>query len=121
VRLASFIELLPQDLQHVFEFRDSSWYDEEVLGLLGQSGCAFCVHDFPGVISPKWVSGDLIYCRFHGTGEKYSGCYGKKLLAPWAKWLKKHLGGKKAVYAYFNNDESAYAVRDAKSLREELM
>lgn len=127
-RLAAFVKLLPgiatagapAEILHAFEFRDPSWFDEEVLELLDNAGCAFCVHDMPGEPSPRWVSGRFVYVRFHGTTGKYAGAYGGSLLRPWATWLKDRLGEGRPVYAYFNNDVGGHALRDAASLREKL-
>src|SRR5262249_50155662 len=47
-RLESFLDLLPEDLQSVFEFRDQSWMVEEVFELLDERGVSFCAHDLPG-------------------------------------------------------------------------
>src|SRR3546814_2639517 len=39
-RLVQFLELLPDDMRHVFEFRDPTWITEEVLELLGEKGAS---------------------------------------------------------------------------------
>jgi uncharacterized protein YecE (DUF72 family) len=53
-RLRHFLEALPQNLTHVFEFRDPSWYTDEVRDLLAEHGAGFCIHDLRGVGSPRW-------------------------------------------------------------------
>ncbi|URD61469.1 DUF72 domain-containing protein [Sphingomonas sp. KRR8] len=53
-RLANYLALLPSDLEHVVEFRHSSWYDKEVLALLDQNGVGFVAHDLAGLVSPVW-------------------------------------------------------------------
>ena len=119
-RLESFIELLPKSKIAVFEFRHESWYCEDTYKLLGRFGVGFCIHDLSGNESPKVVTGDIIYVRFHGTTGRYSGCYSKSMLAKWAKWLKDHARDVRSIYVYFNNDACAYAVRNAKELKELL-
>src|SRR5439155_1638588 len=42
-RLRQFASLLPPDLRHVFEFRDPSWYNDEVRGLLTEYRLGFCI------------------------------------------------------------------------------
>ena len=74
----------------------------------------------PGIQSPRVVTGDVIYIRFHGSTGRYQGNYSKTALQGWAKWIKDNLKGKKAVYAYFNNDIDANAVRNAKTLKEQF-
>src|SRR4051812_16127740 len=47
-RLEAFLDLLPRDLTHVFEFREKSWLTPEMLALLERYGASFCVHDMAG-------------------------------------------------------------------------
>ncbi|AQT70299.1 hypothetical protein STSP2_03505 [Anaerohalosphaera lusitana] len=120
-KLRAFCEMLPKGHNTVFEFRHASWYDDDVLDVLDEFGCGFCVHDMGGVESPKERTGDVIYLRFHGTQGEYSGGYTDGQLSEWADWVKKHKKGIKAVYAYFNNDVEGNAVRNAMTLRDMLM
>lgn len=69
-RLKAFVQILPDDLSHAFEFRDKSWFDDKILEILDRNGCAFCVYTVPGFSSPKWISGKFVYCRFHGSVGK---------------------------------------------------
>jgi uncharacterized protein YecE (DUF72 family) len=118
-RLKGFIKLLPDDLRHAFEFRDPTWFDDDVLEVLDDAGCAFVVHDMTDDV-PRWTSGDFVYIRFHGTQGKYSGGYGKKGLKTWAEWLGEQYNAGKSIYGYFNNDIEGHAIDDAKTLREML-
>jgi uncharacterized protein YecE (DUF72 family) len=120
-RLESFIKLLPKGKIAVFEFRHESWYREDTYKLLDKFGVGFCIHDLSGSESPKVVTGDIIYVRFHGTTGRYSGCYSKAQLRNWAKWLKEQSRDVHSIYVYFNNDACAYAVRNAKELKEQFI
>lgn len=44
-RLNDFLKILPTGLPAVFEFRDDSWYDDEISGLLSSRNFVFCVSD----------------------------------------------------------------------------
>jgi uncharacterized protein YecE (DUF72 family) len=117
-RLRHFLELLPLDLQHVFEFRDPTWYREEVRGLLTAAGVGFCQHDLRGASSPDWVTGPLVYVRFHGPTEvAYAGSYPKAVLRRWARRIDEYLRSGLDVYVYFNNDHNGYAITNAQELR----
>jgi len=113
-------ESLPRRPDSVFEFRHESWYCEDTYKLLGRFGVGFCIHDLSGLESPRVVTGDIIYVRFHGTTGRYSGCYSKSMLANWAKWLKDRAKDVRSIYVYFNNDEAAYAIRNAKELKDQF-
>ena len=116
--LREFTKLLPEKLTGVFEFRHKSWFSEDTYEVLCQSGVAFCIHDMPGLQSPRLVTGDAIYIRFHGPTGKYCGNYSKSALKNWARWIKQHTEKVRSVYAYFNNDIHAYAVHNARQLKE---
>jgi len=113
-------ESLSRRPDSVFEFRHESWYCKDTYKLLREFNVGFCIHDLSGNESPKVITGDIIYVRFHGTTGRYSGCYSKSMLANWAKWLKDRAKDVRGIYVYFNNDACAYAVRNAKELKEQF-
>jgi uncharacterized protein YecE (DUF72 family) len=118
-RIRRFIAELPRDLQHVLEFRDPSWHIEEVQSLLRESGIAFCIHDLRGCASPCWITAQHVYLRFHGPARAaYGGRYDHTHLATWAEKIVQLQASGRDVYAYFNNDENAYAVANACELRD---
>jgi len=117
--LSTFIKLLPKDIPAVFEFRHESWFSDDSYELLKEFNASFCIHDLMDV--PRIVTSDVIYLRFHGTAGRYQGNYPKSTLRDWATWITENLKGKKAIFAYFNNDYNAYAVYNAKTLKEKLV
>jgi uncharacterized protein YecE (DUF72 family) len=119
-RLADFLSLLPTDLTHVFEFREKSWYTEELLALLDERGVSFCVHDMPGSASPRRAAGPIAYVRFHGGEGKYWGRYSDEGLLGWSDWIVEQSRLGRAVWCYFNNDMFAHAIDDALTLRSML-
>ena len=66
------------------------------------------------------VTGGIIYIRFHGTTGRYSGSYPKYQLQNWANWLKDQAKKVRSIYVYFNNDEHAHAIKNAKQLKEQF-
>jgi uncharacterized protein YecE (DUF72 family) len=118
--LKSFILLLPKRSLSVFEFRHKSWYDEGTFELLNENGAGFCIHDLGGLETPRVITGDVIYIRFHGTTGRYAGNYTMRALRNWSNWIKDNKSSVRAVYAYFNNDYNAYAVQNAKELKKYL-
>lgn len=116
-RLEAFAALLPAELTHAFEFRDPRWFVPAVREVLKRFGLAFCIFDMPDLQCPSWVTGDVIYLRFHGAEKAYGGRYGREGLQPWANRIRRWVAEGYAVYAYFNNDALGYAVSDAQVLR----
>ncbi len=119
-RLNVFLQAVPNDIITVFEFRHESWFSQNVYDLLKNFNAAFCIHDLVGIPTPRVITSDVIYVRFHGPTGKYEGEYCKSALRNWAKWLQEHIKGKKAIYAYFNNDYRAYAIKNAKTLKRQF-
>jgi uncharacterized protein YecE (DUF72 family) len=115
--LGTFLALLPKKHKAVFEFRNESWYDNDTFKLLDDFNAGFCIHDLSGVLTPKVITGNVIYIRFHGTSGRYAGNYSKPVLSKWAKWIKENCGSVTAVYAYFNNDVLGHAVANARTLK----
>jgi uncharacterized protein YecE (DUF72 family) len=116
--LKDFMELLSKNEMSVFEFRHESWFSQDCYELLEQFNTGFCIHDLRGMKVPRVVTSDVIYIRFHGPAGRYAGNYSKSALQNWAEWINGNLKGKSAIFAYFNNDYNAYAIYNAKKLRE---
>ncbi len=120
-RLRDFLARLPDGFRHVFEFRDPSWYTDEVFDLLTETGVGFCVHDMRGAESPSRVTGRVVYQRFHGpTARRYAGSYPTAELRRHAERLRPLADAGHEVYAYFNNDFGGHAVANAATLRRLL-
>ncbi|MDQ6893242.1 MAG: DUF72 domain-containing protein [Acidobacteriota bacterium] len=119
-RLRAFLDLLPQRVRHVIEFRDPSWYAAPVLEALDRRGVALCLHDMPGAAPERRSAGPFVYVRFHGYDERYGGRYSEERLEDWAGWLTGRVTEGRDVYAYFNNDSGGHAPRDALRLRAML-
>ena len=119
-RLRAFLLALPKNRIAVFEFRHDSWFSEDTYSLLKDFNAAFCIHDMPGSPSPKVITSDTIYLRFHGPTDRYAGNYTERQLHACANWLKPHLKTASTFFAYFNNDANAYAVNNALEFRKIL-
>jgi uncharacterized protein YecE (DUF72 family) len=119
-RLEHFLQALPAGVRHVLEFRDSSWYTDEVKTALARHGVSMCLHDMRGSATGRERVGPIVYVRFHGATGHYSGGYTNDRLRGWAEWLNSQRAGGADIYAYFNNDVGGHAPRDAVTLREFL-
>jgi uncharacterized protein YecE (DUF72 family) len=118
-RLASALERLPPG-RHCFEFRHESWFVPETYGLLRDYDVALVVGDHP---ERPWQGHELTagwtFIRFHYGSRGRNGNYSERELDEWAgrieAWQRRA-----EVFAYFNNDWNAYAVRNALSLRSKI-
>jgi len=118
--LETFIKLLPKKQRAVFEFRHESWFSEDAFKLLNQYNAGFCIHDLVGGETPRVVTADIIYVRFHGPTGRYRGNYSKLMLKNWANWLKDRTAEVSGIYAYFNNDIAGHAITNARTLKQML-
>jgi uncharacterized protein YecE (DUF72 family) len=116
-RLESFLELIPRDVANVFEFRETSWYNDDVFAMLERHGASFCAHDMPGSRSPRLAIGPVAYVRFHGGIGKYWGRYPDDVLLGWSDWVAEQTRAGRPVWAFFNNDPEAHAIHDAQTFR----
>jgi uncharacterized protein YecE (DUF72 family) len=116
-RLSEVLHALPEG-RHCFEFRDPSWFTDDVLELLRQFGVALVYGDHPErPWQPLELTADWTFIRFHYGRRGRRGNYSETELREWAE----RLGGLDAeVFAYFNNDWEAFAPRNALRLRSLL-
>lgn len=117
-RLEGFLKILPKDYRYTFEFRDPSWHSPTVAALLVQHGAAFCIYQLAGFTTPLTVTANFVYLRLHGpTDAKYQGDYSEQELREWARHIRRWRRQAKDVYIYFDNDQAAYAAKNALELQ----
>jgi uncharacterized protein YecE (DUF72 family) len=116
-RLADALVALPRG-RHCFEFRHASWFCEPVYTILREAGAALVIGDHPQRgFQELERTADWTYVRFHHGRRGRRGNYAPTELRRWARLVA---GWRRAgdVYAYFNNDWEAFAVRNAAALRD---
>ena len=85
------------------EFRNRSWYEEDIYDLLHRNYAAMVFHDLPASSAPLIETAEFIYLRFHGPNGGYRGSYSDDLLSEYAGYVKDWQQDGKDVYVYFNN------------------
>jgi uncharacterized protein YecE (DUF72 family) len=76
-----------------------------------------CLYDRTGLKTPEWVTGPIVYVRFHGSSAA-EGRYTHAELTACAKRIRGWLAEDRQVYIYFNNDAFGHAVTNARELRD---
>jgi uncharacterized protein YecE (DUF72 family) len=61
--LADYVALLPPDIRHAFEFRNTSWLAEPVYELLRRHGIALCLAESEKLEIPEVITSDFVYYR----------------------------------------------------------
>jgi uncharacterized protein YecE (DUF72 family) len=118
--LRNFLDAVPAGRRYVLEFRDPSWYDERVYALLRERGASLCIHDMHDSETPHVLTGPVLYVRLHGPVRAYAGSYSRAQLERWAATIRALAPHVEAAYVYFNNDQRAFAPRNAITLRDML-
>ena len=104
--------------RHALEPRESSWFTEEALELLRRLRVALVIGETPHWPTHIAVTADFIYLRFHGPERRYGSDYSDDQLRLWAERIKAWRAEGRDVFAYFNNDEQAFAVKNALRLSD---
>jgi len=117
-RLEEFLRALPRKHRYAFELRNESWMTDAVYEVLQKYNAAYCIYELAGYQSPLELTADWTYIRLHGpTQFKYQGSYSDAQLETWAERIAAWKRKLDAVYIYFDNDDSAYAVNNALTLK----
>ena len=67
-RLADLLALLPPDVRAAFEFRNASWFTDEVYTRLAGRNAALCIADNDDGATPAVATADWGYLRLRATG-----------------------------------------------------
>lgn len=117
-RLQDFLELLAAwpEARHAIEFRDASWFDDEVEALLARHRVASVISDARSW--PRWdaITTDFVYVRLHGRPRTYVSRYEDAALADWATRIAQWRAQGRGVYVYFDNTAAGHAPADAERL-----
>jgi uncharacterized protein YecE (DUF72 family) len=113
-RLRTILEQLDPARRNVVEFRHSTWWNREVYAAFKATGTIFCSCSAPRLPDQLIKTADEIYVRFHGPARWYRHDYTAAELSIWARRIQ---GSEcKRVWAYFNNDREAHAIKNAREL-----
>ncbi|MBS2023573.1 MAG: DUF72 domain-containing protein, partial [Deltaproteobacteria bacterium] len=93
-RLREFMKVLPADLRFAFEFRNESWFDEEVFTILREAKCALCIADAEDRTTPPVRTAPFGYFRLRRED------YDDAALSKWAKTVRE-AGYSEDVFVFF--------------------
>lgn len=113
--LERVLETIPAKPGYVVEFRDSSWWREEVFKALRRNSITFCNVSFPGLSEERHFTSKFVYMRFHGVPILFQSPYTKKDLERMKQSVP---SGAKSCYVYFNNTAAGNAHRNATTFKK---
>ena len=110
-RLRAFLALLEPPARAAFEFRHTSWFDDEVYAALREKGGAWCVADTGEEGDPPFVStADWGYLRLRRVA------YEEKDLKDWADRIRAQSW--REAFVFFKHEEAGTGPRLAKQFME---
>jgi uncharacterized protein YecE (DUF72 family) len=115
-RLESFLKMLPRRYRYAFEFRHTSWYDDDVFDILRKRKVALCISDHADAPAPWLTTSPHVYVRGHGPSGRYHSSYPEPTLRRWADAIMAWQAEGRDVFVYFDNDQKAAAPGDAERL-----
>ena len=118
IKLEDFFKIILKNYRYVFEFRNESWFCDEVYNLLNEFGAGIAISSSPSFPYHEIITGNLCYIRMHGSEQLYSSSYSEKELQKLSALIGKNLKKNINTYVYFNNDAFGYAIENARKLVE---
>jgi uncharacterized protein YecE (DUF72 family) len=114
-RLEASLAAFPKATRVAVEPRHGSWWVDEVREVLTRHNAALCWADRLGrAETPLWHTADWGYMRFHEGAARDWPRYGTSALRSWLSTIGETWSDDADVFAYFNNDQNAAAVHDAR-------
>lgn len=113
--LEDFLATVPRGIKVAFEFRNESWFTDEVFSLLKQHNRALCIAETEERVTPDVITADFACYRYRKP--EYSGEERQAMV----RRIHEHLDAGRDVYAYFKHEETPqgalYAVEVFKEAR----
>jgi uncharacterized protein YecE (DUF72 family) len=110
----AFLESFPPRVCAAFEFRHTSWLDEDVYARLRARNLALCVADSEKLSTPVEITAEYAYFRLRDEG------YQEADLTKWADVIREKTSGCQEVFVYFKHEESGKGPQFAKLLMDQL-
>ena len=115
-RLQHVLNAANPHFKNVVEFRNESWWRQEVFDALAAHNITFCSVSYPKLSSQVIVTNDIAYYRFHGNPRLfYSEYNSEELIEVYRQTIQSKA---KEAYIYFNNTASTAAILNALTFKE---
>lgn len=110
-RLQLVLKAANTDFENVVEFRNESWWRQEVYDALAQNNITFCSVNYPKLPTKVVATNKTGYYRFHGNPRLFYSEYNSEELETIVNQLLDK--GLDKAYVYFNNTASTAAIVNA--------
>jgi uncharacterized protein YecE (DUF72 family) len=110
----AFLAELPPKVCAAFEFRNPSWFDDEIFARLRARNLALCVSDSEKLSAPVTITADYAYFRLRDEG------YTPDDIGRWAETIARETAACRDVFVYFKHEEEGKGPEFARLLMEQL-
>ena len=117
--LQEILDQLDTSVTNVLEFRDESWWREDVYQALGEHKVIFCGVSHNRLPNTPVINQSTAYYRFHGVPVLYKSEYSEHFLDEVSNTIAENPQVKEA-YLYLNNTAKGAAIRNALYLQQKL-
>ena len=124
--LRNFIKMLPDDIRFAIEFRDNSWFREELFRQLESNRIALAWADIPMAKVPTVITSDFIYLRLVGDRSIDSSDFGKLRLdrkdsiKKWSQEINSKSGEIESTFVFSNNHYQGFSPATVNIFREAM-
>lgn len=102
-KLEMFLSVLPRGIPAAFEFRNESWFTQDLYGLLRRHNVALCVHDADDHTTPAEITAPFTYVRLRRTE------YTPEQRNEWQERLRRWAAEGIEVFAYIKHEDNLNA------------
>ena len=113
--LSDFLPQVPAGLRVAFEFRHTSWFDDNVFETLRTHNTELCIAESEELEIPRIVTADFGYLRTRRED------YTEMQIRQWAEFVESQRGRWGEAFIYFKHEERAVGPKFASQLAELLL
>lgn len=109
-RLKNFTALLPRSIKAAFEFRNISWFDEQIYDVMRAANVGLCLAENETLETPHVITADFVYLRLRKPE------YTESELASLSWRLQQYQGNGYPCFAIFKHEETPAGALNAEQL-----
>jgi uncharacterized protein YecE (DUF72 family) len=99
-RLETFLSVLPRGIHAAFEFRNDSWFVDDIYSLLRKYNVALCIHDADDHTTPVKLTADFTYVRLRRS------VYDENTKRDWQDRIRNWAAEGCEVFAYIKHEDN---------------
>ncbi|HEX8577300.1 MAG TPA: DUF72 domain-containing protein [Flavobacterium sp.] len=118
-RLSLIVDSMNPGFKNVIEFRNETWWDQNVYNILSENNITFCNVNYPKLPATILQTTALGYIRLHGNPQLFYSEYTHQELEVYKQQIQAM--GCDTVFIYFNNTASTAGIINALDFKELLI